>query len=94
MHVTLIEQVRSKGAKEIFEARENQNTVLSNPIETRVKCHTLVSRMLTRAFVVAEVRDATAGIHSIRDRVKGATHLRRSKRAENWDIMAVRVKGD
>jgi len=43
MHVTHIEQVRSKGTKENFEARENQNTVLSNPIVTRVKCHTLVS---------------------------------------------------
>ena len=49
--------------------------------------------MLTRAFVTAGVRDATAGIHNIRDRVRGATHLRR-RRAENWDIMAVGVKGE
>ena len=46
------------------------------------------------AFVTAGVRDATAGIHNIRDRVRGATHLRLSRRAENWDIMAVGVKGE
>jgi hypothetical protein len=50
--------------------------------------------MLTRAFVTAGVRDATVGIHNIRDRVRGTTHLRRSRRAENWDIMAVGVKGE
>ena len=50
--------------------------------------------MLTRAFVTAGVRDATAGMHNIRGRVRDATHLRRSRRAENWDIMAVGVKGE
>lgn len=50
--------------------------------------------MLMRAFVTAGVRDATAGIHNIRDRVRGTTHLRRSRRAENWDIMAVGMKDE
>jgi len=50
--------------------------------------------MLTRPFVTAGVRDATAGIHNIRDRVRDTTHLRRSRRAENRDIMAVGVKGE
>lgn len=68
--------------------------MLSNPTETTVKCQILVSSMLTRAFVTAGVRDATVGIHNIRDRVRGTTHLRRSRRAENWDIMAVGVKGE
>ena len=47
-----------------------------------------------RAFVTAGARDATAGIPNIRDRARGATHLRRIRRAENWDIMAVGVKGE
>lgn len=50
--------------------------------------------MLARAFVTAGVRDATAGTHNSRDRVRGTTHLRRSRRVENWDIMAVGVKGE
>jgi hypothetical protein len=50
--------------------------------------------MLTRAFVTAGARDATAGIHNIRDRVRGTTHLRRSRWAENWDVMAVGVRGE
>lgn len=50
--------------------------------------------MPMRALVTADVRDATAGIHSIRDRVRGTTHLRRSRRVENWDIMAVGMKGE
>jgi hypothetical protein len=50
--------------------------------------------MLTHAFVTAGVRDATVDIHNIRDRVRGATHLRRSRRVENWDIMIVGVKGE
>lgn len=74
--------------------KKDQSTMLSNPRETTVKCKTLVSWMLTRAFVTAGVRDATAGIHNIRDRVRGATHLRRNMRAENWDIMAVGMKGE
>lgn len=68
--------------------------MLNNPRETIVKCQTLVFWLLARAFVTAEVRDATAGIHNIRDRVRGATHLRRNRRAENWDIMAVGMKGE
>jgi hypothetical protein len=78
----------------ISRQKKDQSTMLSNPTETTVKCQILVSRMLTRAFVTAGVRDATAGICNIRDRVRGATHLRRRRRAENWDIMAVGVKGE
>jgi hypothetical protein len=33
-------------------------------------------------------------MHNIRSRVRGATHLQRSRRAENWDIMTVKVKGE
>lgn len=68
--------------------------MLSNPRETMVKCQALVFRIPARAFVTAGVRDATAGIHNIRDRVRCATHLRRNRRAENWDIMAVGMKGE
>jgi hypothetical protein len=41
LHVTCIEQVRSKETKEIIEARRDRCTVLINPIETMVKCHIL-----------------------------------------------------
>jgi len=46
-----------------------------------------------RAFVARGVRDSTAGIHSARDRVTGATFLWRNKKEETRDVMAVRVKG-
>ena len=74
--------------------KKYQSTMPSNPTVTTVKCRILVSRMLTRAFVTAGVRDATAGMHNIRDRVRGTAHLRRSRRAENRDIMAVGMKGE
>jgi hypothetical protein len=77
-----------------IEARRDRNTVLSNPTVTMVKCHVLVSCVPTRAFVITGVRDARAGILNIRDRVRGATHLLRSRKAENWDIMTVGMKGD
>ena len=46
-----------------------------------------------RAFVARGVRDTTAGIHSARDRERGATFLWRNKKEETRDVMAVRVKG-
>src|SRR5712691_6926342 len=50
--------------------------------------------MLMRAFVArGGVRDATAGIHSGRDRVRRAVWLGRNMKEETRDIMAVRVKG-
>jgi hypothetical protein len=39
------------------------------------------------------MRDATAGTHSARGRVSGATRLWRSRKVGTRDIMAVRVKG-
>jgi hypothetical protein len=39
------------------------------------------------------MRDATAGTHSARDRIWGATRLWRSRKVGTRDIMAVRVKG-
>jgi hypothetical protein len=85
---------QKKTMENIEAEKKDQSTMLSNPRETTVKCQTLVSWMLARAFVTAGVRDVTAGIHNIRDRVRGATHLRRSRRAENWDIMAVGMQGE
>jgi len=61
-----------------------------NPTEATIKCHFLVSFVVTRAGF----RVAIGGTRTIRDRIGVATHLPRSRKIGIWDIMAVTVRGE